>query len=167
MAQLRPDGDVIRLILAADEVEVLASVASGLATRVSDAAFDGSSDAVIDRLAPTVSRGDADLDAELRAMLRADLLSSRTERLEAFATELRAAGRGAGEDVELRFDHDAAMRVVQALNDVRLALATTIGFDDTLRDELEPDDPRLEAVGLMDALAWLQGGLIAFIDGDA
>ncbi len=167
MAQLRRDGDVIRLLLDADEVEVLASLASGLATRVSDAAFDGSRDEVIDRLAPTVSRGDADLDAELRSMLREDLLSSRTERLRAFATELRAARKGPSGDVEHRLDRDAAMLAVQALNDVRLALATTIGFADTLRAELEADDPRLEAIGLMDALAWLQGGLIDFIDGDA
>ncbi len=167
MAQLRRDGDIMRLTLDAGEVEVLASLASGLATRVSDAAFDGSSDAVIDRLAPTVSRGDGDLDAELRAMLRDELLTSRTRRLQAFATELRADQAGVSGGVERPLDRDAAMRIVQALNDVRLALATTIGFDDTLRDRLEADDPRLEAVGLMDALAWLQGGLIEFIDGDA
>jgi hypothetical protein len=99
-------------------------------------------------------------------MLRDDLLSTRAQRLQAFTEELRAQQAGTVGDVGRRLDRDAAMRIIEALNDVRLALATTIGLDDTLRDELQADDPRLDAIGLMDALAWLQGGLIEFVDGD-
>jgi hypothetical protein len=166
MARLNRDGDAMLLTLDVQEVEVLASLASGLATRVSDAVSSGSRDAVTERLAPRVSRGDEDLDAELREMLRGDLLSSRTSRLQAFAAQLRSAQVGMDGAVEHRLDRDAAMRVIEALNDVRIALATTIGFDDALRVDLQTDDPRLEAIGLMDALAWLQGGLIEFVDGD-
>ncbi len=166
MARLHRDGDAMLLTLDADEVEVLASLAAGLATRVEDAARGGSVDAVIERLTPRVTRGDDELDAELRAMLRDDLLSTRAQRLQAFAEELRAQQAGTVGDVGRRLDRDAAMRIIEALNDVRLALATTIGLDDTLRDELQADDPRLDAIGLMDALAWLQGGLIEFVDGD-
>jgi len=166
MARLRPDGDVLRLILDEQEVEVLASLAEGLASRVSAALLEGTEDPVIDRFAPMVSRGDRELDAELRGMLRGDLLSSREARLVAFADELRAWQDGASAGVDHRMDRDSATRAVEVLNDLRIALATTIGFDEALRQELERDDPRQDAVHLMDALAWLQGGLIEFIDGD-
>jgi hypothetical protein len=154
------------LTLDADEIEVLATLATGLAARVGDAAQHGTSDAVIDRLAPTVSRGDLDLDAELRGMLRDDLLTSRADRLHAFAADLRSSVVGVSGVVERRLDRDAAMRTVEALNDVRLALATTIGFDVASREEIVSDEAHRDALGLMDALAWLQGGLIEFVDGD-
>jgi hypothetical protein len=166
MASLRPDAGGVRLVLDAQEVDVLASLAHGLAVRVADAQGTATDDPVIARFAPTVSRGDHDLDAELRAMLRGDLLSRREERLLAFADELRAWQGAESADLDHRLDRDAAMRAVEALNDLRLALATTIGFDEDLRRTLEDEDPRAEAVRLMDALAWLQGGLIESIDLD-
>jgi len=166
MARLRRDGDVLLLILGADEVEVLASLAEGLAARVGDASHGGPGDAIIERLTPTASRGDDALDAELRAMLRGDLLSGREARLSAFADELRSARASATGDAEVTFDRETAMRAVEALNDVRLALATTVGLDLAPIRDVGPDDPRQEALLLIDALAWLQGGLIEYVDVD-
>lgn len=166
MASLRPDGDGVRLMLDAQEVEVLASLAQGLAQRVAAVQHGVTDDPVIDRFAPTVSRGDRDLDGELRAMLREDLLSTREARLSAFADDLRAWQGDPSGRLDHRLDPDAAMRAIEVLNDLRIALASTIGFDEDLRQRLEDSDPRKDAVQLMDALAWLQGSLIEFLDGD-
>jgi hypothetical protein len=166
MARLRPAGESLRLQLESAEVEVLTSLAEGLRSRLSGALQDGATDALIDRLAPTVSRGDADLDAELRGMLRGELLGDRVDRLGILTDALRSWQDAATGAVDHLLDRDGAMRTVEALNDLRLALATTIGSDDALRDELPQDDPHQEAVRLMDALAWLQGGLIDYVDGD-
>jgi hypothetical protein len=166
MARLHRETDAIHLILEADEVDVLTTLATGLARRVTEALHGSDDDVIIDRFAPTVSRGSADLDAELRSMLRGDLLSTRAERLAAFADELRASQERGSGVVDRSLDRDAALRVVESLNDLRLALATTIGYDDGSREVVGPDDARWDAVGLMDALAWLQGGLIEFVDGD-
>jgi len=166
MARLRPAAEGMRLQLEDEEVTVLASLADGLSERVARAAHGDDTDPVAWRLAPTVSRGDPEVDGELRAMLRGDLLSMRAERLTAFADDLRAWRSGERGALDHVLDRDGSMRMVEALNDLRLALATTIGFDEDLRQSLDVDDPRHDAVRLMDALAWLQGGLIEFVDGE-
>jgi len=155
----------LRLRLDADEVDVVASLAEGLAARLAHARTDPSEDdEILERIAPTVSRSDREVDTELRAMLRDDLLGSRVERLHELAGTLRGDGGPSGVDRVL--GRDAAMRMVEALNDLRIALAATIGYEALDRAALGPDDRRADAVRLLDALAWLQGGLIDFVDGD-
>ena len=166
MARLNREDDALRLVLDGDEVEVLTSLAVGLAQRIDEALRSGDSDPVLDRLTPPVSRGDEALDAELRAMIRGDLLSIRSARLLAFAAELRPARADASGGLDLRLDRAAAMRALEALNDLRLALATTIGFEELARTDLDPEDERQDALQLLDALAWLQGGLIEYVDGE-
>lgn len=165
MAGLDRTPEGLRLRLAAEEVEVLVSLAAGLAERARTGAPSG--DTVLDRLAPQVSRGDVEADRELRPLLRDDLLALRSSRLDDLVGLLRGSGRGRGGDLERLLERDEAMRIVEALNDLRLALAATIGYEDALRDGLDSEDHRSDAVRLMDALAWLQGGLIEFIEGDA
>lgn len=166
MAGLERVRDGIRLRLDASEVDVVASLAEGLA-RHAEGADAGQQDAVLDRLAPVASRGDAGADAELRPMLRDELLGIRVVRLDDLAELLRAEEPSRDVDgFDRVLDRGTAMQVVEALNDLRLALAATIGFDGTLRDELPDDDHRADAVRLMDALAWLQGGLIEYVETD-
>jgi hypothetical protein len=163
MARLEPAGERVRLQLAREEVDVLVSLAEGLARRLAD--VDGrEEDEVLRRLAPEVSRGDAEVDAELRAMLRPDLLSSRAARLHDLAALLRPGNEPRDDGLDRLLERDEAMRTVEALNDLRIALAATIGYETIERDDLAADDPREDAVRLMDALAWLQGGLIEFVD---
>lgn len=166
MAVLRRHGDMLRLLLEADEVSVLVALLEELSRRVAAASAGAEPDAVIVRLTPTVSRGDAEVDAELRAMLRDELLETRTQRLGVLTSDLQAWAREAGGAVDRLLDRDGAMRIVETLNDLRLALATTIGYDEELRGSLEPDDARSDALALMDALAWMQGTLIEFVEGD-
>lgn len=176
MARLTPDAAGLRLHLDADEVDVLVSLVEGLASHIASASVDPHSDAsdpVVSRLAPTVSRGDTEVDVELRAMLREDLLTSRTQRLSALAGDLRA-WRGSDADrageqggVDRTLDRDEAMRIVEALNDVRLAIATTVGhIDGEAMAEHDDGEGAADAARLIDALTWLQGGLIDFVDGD-
>ena len=165
MAGLERTGDGVRLRLALEEVDVVASLAEGLATRLggADAQHVGR-DEIVDRLAPQGSRGDPQVDAELRAMLREDLTSMRVERLGDLADRLRrgVVDREAGYDETL--DRAAAMRIVEALNDLRIALAATIGFEALEGGAIGDDDRRADAVQLLDALAWLQGGLIEYVE---
>lgn len=168
MARLERVRDGIGLHLDATEVEVVATLAEGLARRAEGGGPDAA-DPVLDRLAPTASRGDVTADAELRPMLRDELLAMRASRLDDLVALLRAPTdeqRTDGGGFGGILDRDGAMRVVEALNDLRLALAVTIGYDEELRGSLDDDDQRGDAVRLMDALAWLQGGLIEFITGD-
>jgi hypothetical protein len=164
MARLEPADDRVRLQLESEEIDVLVSLAEGLAMRLSSDRSDD--DEVLRRLAPEVSRGDAEVDAELRAMLRDDLLSSRAARLRDLALTLRPDATAQDVALDSLLDRDEGMRIVEALNDLRIALAATIGYETLERDELAPDDGRADAVRLMDALAWLQGGLIEFVDGE-
>ena len=165
MAGLERTVDGLRLRLAGAEVDVLVSLAEGLAARArSGSAVD---DRVLDRLAPPVSRNDGEADRELRPLLREDLLALRASRLDDLAVLLRGTTRGAAaSDLDRVLTRDEAMRVVEALNDLRLALAVTIDYDGELREDLAEGDHRADAVRLMDALAWLQGGLIEFVEGD-
>jgi len=167
MAGLERTAGGLRLRLAAEEVRVLASLAEGLAQRTRSDATPG--DTVLERLTPQVSRGDEEVDRELRSLLREDLLGLRASRLEDLVALLGGpTARGAEQvrDLDRELDRDEAMRVVEALNDLRLALAATVGYDADMRDELAEGDHREDAVRLMDALAWLQGGLIEYVEAD-
>jgi hypothetical protein len=165
MAHLERVAGGVRLLLEGAEVDVVASLAESLALRIDDRAADGVPDAVLERLAPTVSRGDKDVDEELRSMFRDDLLVARADRLRGLARDLRgAATEGSGIDRVL--DREDAMRIVETLNDLRISIAASIGYDEQLRDRLDPGDRRGDAIQLLDALAWLQGGLIEFIESD-
>ncbi|GAA4481720.1 DUF2017 domain-containing protein [Rhodococcus olei] len=46
------------------------------------------------------------------------------------------------------------------LNDVRLALGTTIGIDADTPDELDPDDPRAPHLDVYHWLTWMQDSLV-------
>lgn len=165
MARFERVAHGIGLHLARAEADVLGSLAAGLAERAAADTDPSADDPVMRRFAPEVSRGDADVDAEVRGMLRPDLLTLRAERLRDLAGLVRPETDDA-EDVVLMLDRAEAMRVVEALNDLRLALAVTVGLDAVERDEVGEDDERSDALRLIDALAWVQGGLIDFVERD-
>lgn len=160
MARFERRDDGLGLHLDAAEVQVLASLARGLRERVGTAR--SRPDVVDDALAPLLppaSRGDETVDAELRGMLRDELLAGREDRLGAFIGLLEA-DEAASDGLDVTFDPDVAMRTVEALNDLRLALAAAAPQLRAAADgEADADTARL-----LDALAWLQGGLIEFID---
>lgn len=157
MAGVRPDGDDVRIDLQRPELDLLIRLCEGLADRLRA----GGDDAVIDRMAPGASRGDAEADAELRRLLRSDLLDGRAERLVRLATELRSwAPEVDGAGVRATLRAESALALLQGLNDVRLALGAQVGIERLERSELAPADPRALTLELMDRLAGLQQGVL-------
>jgi uncharacterized protein DUF2017 len=56
---------------------------------------------------------------------------------------------------------------LSAINDVRLALGTTLGVSEDMPDELPEDDPRAPHLGVYHWLTWLQESLVsALVGGD-
>jgi len=166
MARLHRDGASLHLILEDGEVEVLMALCEGLALRLAERTLDGPRDPIIERFAPTVSRGDDSLDGELRAMFRPELLDGRAERLHEFSALLRGSLATGSPGADLRLDVVTAMHAVEVLNDLRLAIATSVGLDGDPDQRLDPGADRAETVELLDALAWLQGGIIDYLDVD-
>jgi hypothetical protein len=66
--------------------------------------------------------------------------------------------------VEHTLDREEAERLVEVLNDMRLALGASVGVESLEREELAEDDPRAATLGLMDHLGWMQGRLIDFVE---
>jgi len=165
VTRLEPHADGVDLLLEAEELEVLTSLLEGLAARIAAADADVN-DPVIERFTSTVSHGDEDVDTELRQLLRGDLLERRDARLRAVSALLATAGPAAAEDADLsiHLTWELARDVIQALNDVRLALGASIDIEAFDRDELTHEDPRQPTLHLMDGLAWLQGALIELLD---
>jgi hypothetical protein len=178
--------DGVAIVLGTDEVAVLVTLARSLAARISHAEHASADDAVLERLSPAVSHGDDDVDREIRALLRPDLLGGREQRLHRLcdlliaATPLpdashdsshhtcgdpsRAGSHAAGDDVSVTLTPEQVMFVVQAFNDIRIALGASIGIDDLERDAITAEDPRQPTLALIDALGWLQGGLIETLE---
>lgn len=161
MARVREGRDGIEVELAGTEIELLSRLLDGLAGRLRA----GGDDAVIDRLAPSGSRGDAEADAELRRMVRNDLLEGRAERLARLAVDIRGwAPSGSRDAVRASLGEDEAMLLLGGLNDLRLALGASIAIGTFERSELEPSDPRSVTLELMDRLGGLQQGLVEHLD---
>jgi hypothetical protein len=178
MAGLTVRSDGLHLRLERDEVAVLRTLALGLASRLeagsrsADETADenpdhlrAADDAVLARLAPIASHGHPEVAAELRRLLRAGLLGDRAARLAELVADLdrSTADQRDGGSV-LVLDRPAADRMLQALNDLRLALGAAVGIEQLDRNELGTDDDRHATLELMDALAWLQEGLIRFLE---
>jgi len=161
MAELRTVREGLLLVLDAEEVSLLVTLAQSLLTRVTADSWDAA-DPILARLAPAASRGDAEVADELRGMLVEGLMDTRRARLEALVVDLRAWDSGDG--VERMLDRSEAERLVEVLNDLRLALGASIGVEAIEREELDEDDPRVATLALMDHLGWMQGRLIDFVE---
>lgn len=162
MAEVRAIADGIEVRFARAEVDLLVRLCEGLAERLR-AGGDGP---IIDRLAPAASRGDAEADAELRRLLRTDLLAGRAERLDGLAADLRSWRAAVSTGAVVRtLAEDGALALLCGLNDVRLGLGAGIGIEDLDRGQLDADDPRALTVALMDRLGGLQQDLVEALDG--
>ena len=168
MTRLEPRLDGVDIYFEPEEIEVVTGLLEGLADRLAAASSSdpASDDRVIERFTSAVSHGDEDVDVELRQLLRGDLLEGRGGRLRSISSLLDAAQPVAPGDAErsVPLSWDTALTVVQALNDVRLALGASVDIEALDRAELQQDDPRQPTLHLMDGLAWLQGALIELLE---
>lgn len=165
MTRIEPHHDGVVLFLEPEEIEVVAGLLVHLAARLASAGATPD-DRVIERFTSAVSHGDEDVDTELRQLFREELLEGRGGRLRSVSSLLDSARPPEPGQTEraVTLTWDTALVVVQALNDVRLALGASVDVEALDRDDLDASDPRQPTLHLMDGLAWLQGGLIELLE---
>jgi hypothetical protein len=140
------DGGV-ELRLSREERTLLVGLAAELRSLLEGETGDPS----LRRLFPPAYEDEQDEDA-YRALMGAELLDGRREALELLARTAEQERLSAGEA-------DAWLR---ALNDLRLVLGTRLDVqEDTLLDELGPEDERAAGLAIYGYLSWLQEQLVA------
>lgn len=151
---------VIRARFAPEEIELLRSLQQGIRSALEEGTED---DPVIARLFPRAVSDDDEADAELRRLLRDDLLASRQVGLDALIEVLdRCEPRRGRLVVEL--EDDEPLLVLGVLNDLRLAIGARIGVDDLDRQDITSEDPVAYRLAVMDLLGWWQEQLLALLD---
>jgi hypothetical protein len=114
-------------------------------------------DPVLARLLPDAYRDDPKASGEVRRYTEQGLRSGKAA---AARTVLATLPPGGG---RIRLSEPEAQAWLRALNDVRLALGTTLGVTDDFDDqvaEMGPEDPRAAYVGVYQWLAYLQETLV-------
>jgi Domain of unknown function (DUF2017) len=134
---------------AADQAEEDPDAAPGAAER----------DPALDRIFPTANRQDEQVAAEFRRLTEEGLRSRKSANLSTAIAALAAL-----EDQKVSLDHEQALALLVALNDVRLVLGERLGLEDdddfeVLEEQasgLAEDDPTVYALAVYDFLTWLQ-----------
>jgi hypothetical protein len=114
-------------------------------------------DPVLARLLPDAYRDDPEASGEFRRYTEHGLRSGKAA---AARTVLATLPPGGG---RIRLSEPEAQAWLRALNDVRLALGTTLGVTDGFDEqvaEMGPEDPRAAYVGVYQWLAYLQETLV-------
>ncbi|GGI04741.1 DUF2017 family protein [Egicoccus halophilus] len=156
----RRQGDAIRMDLEPVEVDLLHSLRDGLREALVGHDVD---DPIVRRLFPTAVSGDGEADRELRRLLHDELLTGRLRGLEELTALLEGGVQQRGR-LRVRLTFEDATLVLGVLNDLRLAIGARVGIEDLARDGLDPDDPVVHRLAVMDHLAWLQEQLLAILD---
>lgn len=128
-------------------------------------------DPVLARLLPDFHRPDADsgpdaesgtpdgaaLAAALRSVREPELIEAKRDAIAMLLTSLPAGGGR----VELTAPQAEAW--LTAVNDVRLALGTTLEVSEDMPEQLPPDDPRADHLPVYHWLTWLQDSLVTVL----
>ena len=126
-------------------------------------------DPILSRLLPDfqrldgqdVSTEDRDTAAALRSLHEPELLDHKTG---VAGVLLDTCPPGGG---MVKLSAEQADAWLATLNDVRLALGTTLGVSEDMPDELPDDDPRAPHLGVYHWLTWMQESLVTALTGDA
>jgi hypothetical protein len=143
-----------------DDLAVLTGIRTGPVTAPEDP--------ILSRLLPDFhridgdapNRADVDSAAALRSLHEPELLDLKTG---VAGVVLRTCPENGGK-VELSLEQAEAW--LSALNDVRLALGTTLKVTEDMPDELPPDDERAPHLGVYHWLTWMQESLVQALTGD-
>jgi hypothetical protein len=114
-------------------------------------------DPVLARLLPDAYRDDPKASGEFRRYTEQGLRSGKAAAARTVLATLPASGG------RIRLSEPEAQAWLRALNDVRLALGTTLGVTDDFDDqvaEMGPEDPRAAYIGVYQWLAYLQETLV-------
>jgi hypothetical protein len=172
------DGDAAMLPLLAEQVAALLDADAAAGSRdpleqmvgFADAPVAAPDDPALQRLLPDAYSGDGDdatqMSEEFRRLMDGELRRSKAEALRALQSDLAALGRDAGGSLMLRADRAEVW--LQALNDIRLVVASRLDVTEDMYDRLRnisPDDPRVPLLVAYERLTWLQESLVTAIDG--
>lgn len=181
----RDDDDGLRLRMRAAEHALLVVMLQQL-----DEAIDGPvDDPVVQRLFPSAVEDDGDEDAQLRMIIAGDLLLRRHEAIRELLAVLGSVGRGGGAGdpsaaddaggdvsepdpadapriVEVPLPGELPGMLLSVLNDVRLALASSVGLTAVELPQLvDEGDQRTQALlEMLDYFAYVQMRLLHHID---
>ena len=133
-----------------DELSELTGMTTGPATPPEDR--------VLARLLPDFSREDEGLSGGMRSLHEPELLAAK----DAVVGVVLETCPVSGGRVQLTAEQAAAW--LSALNDVRLALGTTLEISEDMPDELPPDDPRASHLPVYHWLTWMQESLIQAVE---
>jgi hypothetical protein len=142
-----------------DELAALTGIRTGPASAPDDP--------IMSRLLPDFHRldedaaeQDRDSAAALRSLHEPELLDLKTGVAGVVLDTCPPAG-GA-----VRLSVEQADAWLAALNDVRIALGTTLGVTEDMPDQLPDDDPRAPHLGVYHWLTWMQESLVAALTGE-
>jgi hypothetical protein len=120
-------------------------------------------DPVLVRLLPDAYRDDDEAAGEFRRLMDGDLRAQKCAGLQRVIDDLASPGGRKGTESRLELDDEAAQQWLYAINDVRLALGTTLDVTEDMdgeRAELEPDSARSMQLGVYDWVTWLQEAIV-------
>lgn len=119
-------------------------------------------DPALARLFPAAYGDDQDAAAEFRRYTESDLRAGKRAAASGALVQLQPLLGGGG---KLVLDRDQADGWLSWLNDIRLVLGTRLEItEETYEEDLDPDDPRAQAIGVYGWLAWLQESLLSCLD---
>ncbi|MGH3908227.1 MAG: DUF2017 domain-containing protein [Pseudonocardiaceae bacterium] len=129
-----------------DELAELTGITTGPTTAPEDR--------VLARLLPDFHREDSALSGGMRSLHEPELLA---EKDGVAGVVLDTCPPNGG---RIRITDEQAQAWLTALNDVRLALGVLLEVTEDMPDELPPDDPRAQHLGVYHWLTWVQESLI-------
>ncbi len=129
-----------------DELAELTGITTGPTTAPEDR--------VLARLLPDFHREDSALSGGMRSLHEPELLA---EKDGVAGVVLDTCPPNGG---RIRLTDEQAKAWLTALNDVRLALGALLEVTEDMPDELPPDDPRAQHLGVYHWLTWVQESLI-------
>lgn len=114
---------------------------------------------VLARLLPSAYADDADAAGEFRRFTDADLRAGKRANAQALLGSLPENGG------RLDLDRDVADQWLSSLNDMRLALGTSLGVtEESDPDDLDADDPAIQALHIYGWLGYLQESLLSCLE---
>jgi len=115
------------------------------------------------RLLPDAYRDDDGAAADFRRYTDADLRATKRSNATVVLETLPGGGTPSGGRLEL--DRDQCDAWLGALNDMRLALGTSLGVtEETDADDYDDEHPARQALEVYGWLGWLQESLLSCVD---
>lgn len=120
---------------------------------------DAPDEPVLARLLPSAYGDDPDAAGEFRRFTDADLRVGKRSNAIALMSSLPEGGG------RMDLDRDLADQWLSSLNDMRLALGTSLGVtEETDPDDLDADDPAVQALHIYGWLGYLQESLLSCLE---